>query len=108
MARKQIERTYQYEDCRDLRHAWMRMTDEVLYDENHAALFTRSVACERCQTVRIDTYKVPKSGPHVLVRMGSRYHYAKDYVVKGGYDVAGMRWRLYQRATGKLRAISNG
>lgn len=101
------KKPYGYEDCRDLRHAWQRMTDEVLYDANHAALFTRSVMCERCETVRIDTYKVPKSGPHMLVRLGSRYRYAKDYQVKGGYDVDAMRWRLYQRATGKLRAVND-
>jgi len=90
---------YHFEDCRDLRHSWVRQSDEVLYSEGNAHLFTRTVLCSRCDTTRIDTYRVPPGGRHLLVRVGSRYKYPTGYVVKGGYDVDAMRWRLFQGAT---------
>ena len=103
MAKRQIEPVYRYEDCRDLRHSWVRQSDEVLYDEGNVALFTRTVECARCETLRVDTYKVPMGGRHLLVRVGSRYRYANGYMVKGGYDVAEMRWRLFERT--QLRVV---
>jgi hypothetical protein len=102
------QKPYPYEDGRDLRHAWQRQSDEVLYSEGQQHLFTRTVICMRCETMRVDTYRVPSRGQHLMLRVGSKYRYAKDYQVTGGCDTNAMRYQMLERARrlSKLEVVS--
>jgi hypothetical protein len=87
---------YAFADCRDLRHAWARVDDEVLLEtDGQIRLFQRTLACMRCDTKRRDTYQVNTHGPKVMTRLGAKYDYAFGYQVKGGLDVEALRWSLY-------------
>lgn len=87
-----------YIDCRDMRHAWVRDTDEVLIEvQGQVRLFTRTLVCVRCESKRIDTYRVATLGRkhHEVVKVGAKYVYAPNYQVKGGFDMSEARWMLF-------------
>lgn len=95
-------KSYPYNDCRDLRHAWKRLDDELMEDSTY---FTRTVECIRCGTRRVDVYQVAAQGKHLMFRVGSHYIYAEGYQVKGGFDVAAMRWNHYHHKPKKFRIV---
>jgi hypothetical protein len=94
---------YPYEDCRDLRHAWKRLDDVLLEGE---VFFSRTVECIRCGTTRIDVYQVAAQGQKLMIRVGSHYHYPKDYSVRGRYNVEELRWRLLKPKKSRFKLIS--
>lgn len=90
---------YRYPDCRDMRHGWVHADDTVLAQtQGEVKLFTRTLVCFRCETKRIDTYRVASRGGHAVIKVGVKYDYPRDYQVKGGFDVDRLRWDLFQRA----------
>lgn len=98
---------YGYPDCRDLRHAWVRENDEVLIEtQGQVKLFTRSLVCIRCESVRVDTYRVATRGGHALHKIGSKYRYAPHYTVRGGFDVEELRWTLLAAKERNMQVVS--
>lgn len=70
--------------CRDIRHAW---ATEIPYYKvdieggTKGALYVeRIIACMRCNTKRIEFYRVYKDR---LERISSRYAYTEGYQIKG-------------------------
>lgn len=105
MSKKQTP--YEYPDCRDLRHAWVRHNDEVLIEtQGQVKLFTRTLVCIRCETTRVDTYRVATRGGHSVHKVGSKYNYAPHYQVKGGFDVDRLRWQMFAAKDRKMRVVS--
>ena len=86
-------------ECRDMRHAWRRAGDNALVERSgKTRVFTRTLECPRCETLRIDTYKITASN---VERVHSRYAYPKGYHVKGGLKVGDARFLLFKNLTFK-------
>lgn len=89
--------------CRDMRHAWATETPyyriEVEGGVRGALYVERAIACMRCDSRRIEIYRVHE---HTLERLASRYAYPKGYQVRGikkGERVQDMvRYENYRRA----------
>lgn len=80
--------------CRDLRHAWEVVGDTVLIEQQgQVKHFARTLRCWRCETDRIDEYKISNVA---LSRVRTRYSYIPGYQIKGGIKVADIRFRLFQ------------
>ena len=82
--------------CRDLRHAWDAVGDTVIIEQKgQVKHFARTLRCFRCETERIDEYKISNVA---LTRVRSRYLYIPGYHIKGGIKIADLRFRLFQNA----------
>ena len=80
--------------CRDLRHAWEIAGDTILIEQKgQVRHFARTLRCWRCETERIDEYKISNVA---LSRVRSRYLYVAGYNIKGGIKIADLRFRLFQ------------
>lgn len=81
-------------ECRDLRHGWEPVGDTVLIEQKgQIRHFARTLRCYRCETERIDEYKI---SDFALQRVRSRYLYIPGYHVKGGIKIAELRFRLFK------------
>jgi hypothetical protein len=86
-------------ECRDMRHAWRRVGDNILVErKGKIRVFTRTLECPRCETLRIDTYRITAQS---VERVHSRYAYPKGYHVKGGLKVGDARYLLFKDMTFK-------
>lgn len=82
-------------DCRDLRHAWKRLNDNLDRDAKHKYTdLTRTLVCVRCGTERRDAYRVTRVS---VTRLGSTYHYPVGYRVRGGLSAEEARLVLFKR-----------
>ena len=89
--------------CRDMRHAWATETPYYKVDVQggtKGALYVqRAIACMRCNTKRIEFYRVFKDR---LERISSHYQYSEGYqirgVKKGDHVQDRVRRELYSRA----------
>lgn len=81
--------------CRDLRHAWISVTDAVIIEvRGQVRHFTRTLRCTRCDTCRIDEYAISR---RVLGRVRTRYVYPKGYHIDGGLPVDEVRFRMFNK-----------
>ena len=95
--------------CRDFRHAWATETPyykiEIEGGVRNALYVERVIACMRCNTKRIEFYRVFKTH---LERIKSHYHYAEGYQIKGvkkGDAVQSkVRHALFERAIGAVNS----
>ena len=72
--------------CRDLRHGWDVIGDTILIEQRgQIRHFARTLRCFRCETERIDEYKI---SDFALQRVRTRYNYIEGYHIKGGVKVA--------------------
>jgi hypothetical protein len=93
--------------CRDMRHAWVTETPYYKIDIEggiKGALYVeRIIACMRCNTKRIEFYRVFKDR---LERISSHYSYSEGYQIKGvkkGDHVQDkVRRELYSRTVEKF------
>ena len=82
--------------CRDLRHGWDVIGDTVLIEQKgQVRHFARTLRCFRCETERIDEYKISN---FALQRVRTRYNYVPGYHVKGGVPVAEVRYQMFMDA----------
>lgn len=82
--------------CRDLRHGWDVVGDTVLIEEKgQVKHFARTLRCFRCETERIDEYKISSVS---LAKVRTRYFYIDGYHITGGVKVADVRFYLFQDA----------
>ena len=82
--------------CRDIRHAWEPAGDNVLIEQQgQVRHFARSLQCSRCETVRVDEYKISRVA---IARVRTRYWYPENYRVPGGIKVADVRFALFKNA----------
>lgn len=96
----------QYLPCRDLRHSWESVGDNVLIEERgQVRHFSRTLECARCSTQRIDEYRMSRVA---LARVRSRYSYPQGYQVKGGLKVADARLALFSNARFVYREDRDG
>jgi len=93
--------------CRDMRHAWA--IDLPYYGVSieggvRGALYVeRRAGCMRCNTQRIELYRVHKNR---LERLSTKYVYPEEYHIRGakrGDDVVGKaRFEQYRRSQPKV------
>jgi hypothetical protein len=95
-----------YLTCRNLGHYWRVLG----YFRGASGVVARSLECQRCQTVRLDSWEARGGG-----RIGSRYRYGVDYRLAGVQPAAAeVRIEVLRRATvyasegEMLAALSNG
>jgi hypothetical protein len=73
-----------YLNCRDMRHAWDILNDfYVLKTIQVGKVVThvgRTLQCQRCPTVRKETYIIRKNG---LEKISQFYEYPEDYLFQG-------------------------
>lgn len=90
-------------ECRDMRHAWYKASDNiVIRDGNLVRHFRRRIACERCEAVREEDFKVSYARNNRVVAVElvrRRYSYPDGYVVKGGLKTNDARAILFQELT---------
>lgn len=81
-------------ECRDMRHGWRNVGDAILVEKKGAVkVFSRTLECFRCQTIRVDTYQLIG---HRVEKVHTKYGYTQGYQIKGGIDLAEVRWRLFK------------
>jgi hypothetical protein len=82
--------------CRDIRHSWKSVGDNVLIEQQgQVRHFSRALECSRCETVRVDEYKISRVS---IARVRTRYFYPQDYRIPGGVKVADIRFLLFRNA----------
>jgi hypothetical protein len=85
--------------CRDMRHAWRPVGDNVLVKkQGKVRTFSRVLECMRCETTRTDVYEITRTS---VVRVHTKYGYPRGYHVKGGLPVGEARFMLFKDATMK-------
>ena len=86
--------------CADMRHAWEPVGDTVLVErQGQVRVFTRTLQCLRCETQRVDTYRI---AGHAVFRVMARYRYPEGYRVPGGLKIEDVRWALF----GKMKMVT--
>lgn len=81
--------------CRDLRHAWEHVSDEITEKSKRRQVisFKRILECTRCQTQRIDEFKVVGT---TLVRRKTKYDYPEGYGLPKGMTLNEIRFNLFK------------
>lgn len=80
--------------CRDLRHAWDFVTDEITEKKRRQVIsFRRNLICIRCGTVRQDSFKIVHEA---IVRSRTTYVYPEGYRMPKGMRIEDIRYQLFR------------